>query len=1229
MHKKKRFTLAKRLVIVLLIFPINLFADTPGSGIDDLANIGKIIPPSPTAAALAKYGEIPVNYANGTPEISIPIWNVSIGNLSVPISLSYYASGNKIDDIASWVGLGWSLNAGGVISRSVNGQPDELSVNTFLGQCASIPNRQFNEDNTSDFNYLQSIANGTIETQPDIFTFNFGKYCGQFVFGNDAKIHLIPNSALNISYTFGSGGITSFTIKTEDGTTYVFDQVEVSTVMEQISKNSQTYNSSWYLGEIISADNSDIIYFSYKAHYNVSYDIQHGSSERCLISQSGTPGATACGQFNFRGNCDGESTSVSTISFNPALKLSQIISRNSRIRFYSSSNRLDLDNEYKLDSISISSHNQTISQSDIKTGIDIKWITEKRIHAFQFFYSYFISDPVTAIPENNNRLRLDWLLDNVVNEYSFDYNSTSLPPRFSKSKDFWGYYNGANNSTLIPATYFDGVDMGGANRFPNATFCQAGMLQTIHYPTGGYTRFTFESNDYLPDNTYSSDLISYTHKSINVTSYGIKGVGPNSKVPGDDGSVCNYNIILPSGAINGHLNAHLSQCLSVTGIAQPFGTQCYDYLGNFIFSKDKDEVCSAASITFPNGGTQNYYSYTGVSQDYYYHDLSAGQYNLCAYAYFSPQIGADLTFEWDQPSYLNSGKNIAGGLRIKEISNFDGTKFTNKVFKYELSDNSGRSSGHLTLVPSYSFLTATQEKDACSSDLCCGYCEKEYLNRSSGSNIGSIAYTNVTIFDDENGQNGKTENTYTYADDMGGTVYPFCPVSNLGEDRGKLKTSKIYNWNATLSSFTPVSKIENSYQLGNGATIMGLNVGYKNHIVCQGVAGSFVGTFNWQFFYFYSFLYQLSQTAKTTYDLSGNNPITETENFEYDPTYLQLLRTTKYRSDGFKVITQYIYPYNYLGTSGFINDMKTENILNKPVETVTYQTDASNGNVKIISGSIITYKTGSSLGLPDKIWKLETTAPISLYNFSFTNAGINGILPKDIVNPVAFSLSSKDSHYPINENEAITYNNNNIIQVDVNNNISTSYLWGYNNAYPIAKVVNATTSQIAYTSFEDGFPSGWVQTSGNISAYSGSNTGRNEISNGSIQSPSLPAGTYVVSFWARGNTSTPNATIYINGNNSGINPDENTGGRYQTTVTLSAASRIIIGFGNIELDEVRIYPSGAQMTTYTYDPLIGMTSSTDENNVTTYYYYDAFGRLSDIKDSDGKVLKHYEYHYKQ
>ncbi|REC69944.1 hypothetical protein DRF60_20945, partial [Chryseobacterium elymi] len=53
-----------------------------------------------------------------------------------------------------------------------------------------------------------------------------------------------------------------------------------------------------------------------------------------------------------------------------------------------------------------------------------------------------------------------------------------------------------------------------------------------------------------------------------------------------------------------------------------------------------------------------------------------------------------------------------------------------------------------------------------------------------------------------------------------------------------------------------------------------------------------------------------------------------------------------------------------------------------------------------------------------------------------------------------------------------------------------------------------------------------------------------------------------------------------------------------------------------------------QITTYTYDPLIGVRSITPPSGIRELYKYDTANRLEKVIDINGKVLKEYKYNYK-
>ncbi len=66
------------------------------------------------------------------------------------------------------------------------------------------------------------------------------------------------------------------------------------------------------------------------------------------------------------------------------------------------------------------------------------------------------------------------------------------------------------------------------------------------------------------------------------------------------------------------------------------------------------------------------------------------------------------------------------------------------------------------------------------------------------------------------------------------------------------------------------------------------------------------------------------------------------------------------------------------------------------------------------------------------------------------------------------------------------------------------------------------------------------------------------------------------------------------------------------------------------LENLRTDPAlaNAMVTTYTYIPLVGVTSITDPKGDKITYHYDTFNRLQFVKDKEGKILSENQYHYR-
>lgn len=185
-------------------------------------------------------------------------------------------------------------------------------------------------------------------------------------------------------------------------------------------------------------------------------------------------------------------------------------------------------------------------------------------------------------------------------------------------------------------------------------------------------------------------------------------------------------------------------------------------------------------------------------------------------------------------------------------------------------------------------------------------------------------------------------------------------------------------------------------------------------------------------------------------------------------------------------------------------------------------------------------------------------------------------------------------------------------------------IWDQKRLAPLAIISNAPLSKVAYTSFEDNVTGNWSWSDGVINTGT-SKTGSKYMSLGTTgltKSGLVADERYIVSFWAK---STAGMVIIdgvgtvnlssLPGWTSGWNLVE-----YAVTGLTSLNLRRS-GINEVLVDEVRLHPVNAGMTTRTYHPYYGVTSDTDANNFTVYTEYDEFGRVKNTLNNDRNILR--------
>lgn len=809
---------------------------------------------SPNAASLGKFGEVPVSLYTGTPNITIPIYNVEGNSLNLPVTLNYHAQGNRVEEIASWVGLGWALKAGGVITRTVVGLPDEIGNGYYhTGDQLYSGSNWPNPSQT----FFGLMSNESVDTEPDMFFFLLPFSSGKFVMTPknlaNSEIRTVPYQKVKITPDLMNN---RWTLVTPDGVMYIFGAINNNGAVETTTDYNYSpggslpgakfgvgYTSAWYLAEIHAPNSDEVIEFEY-TNYGVTHKIRT-YKEKFLENQT-YPEPCVTDESTIVGEYDVSTPKLQSISWNGGRM--DFIANTLREDALSPANPTSTQQEYQLDEI------QVFSSAD------------SLLKKVKFDYSYFRGD---------KRLRLDEIQEfgsgNTQNPpYTFEYDDQPFPARTtSYAVDHWGYYNAkTSNASLIPEVYdpSTGILYQGADREPDPSAMKVGILEKITYPTGGYTMLTFEANKY---GSVSGDTTLLVPGNLNTESVKADGFAEGGIVT----KTKNFTVGGESPAS--------------ADISAYFTNNCGNNIGCPFVKIEKDDNTFAKEYR------------EDINEEV---SLAPGSYTLTAYAEYN-QI-ADISVQWRENYYAK--EKLAGGLRIKEVRSFSSlTDNSPQVKKYEYKTFSNqndptRSSGVILREPTYHYwYNATN----------CNYLSRSSVSKTPlGMTRGSyVGYKEVTVIHGENGEFGKEVHHFRTAEEAPDydypALWPFGRKTSQDWKRGQLTRKIIYD-----SSGVAKQTVVDNYTFTNNTqstfNYRGLSFQEVNSNISVYNAYEIIST--WTYL----------NGRETTLNDQDNNLVFSVDFIYSSPSHLQLTRKIESNSDGQQRITEYTYAHEITDDNG-------------------------------------------------------------------------------------------------------------------------------------------------------------------------------------------------------------------------------------------------------------------------------------------------------------------------
>lgn len=522
----------KKFLSGFCLLSVSLF----GYSQEELSPTISVIPPSPEVMAMNKHTEIPVSYYTGLPQISVPIFNIEMNNIQIPISLDYHASGLRVSEYASSVGAGWSLSGGGVIARTIQGRADERTEQTYQGYFYA--SNWLNSDGTVKNSILSDCSQSSIfssdpppsvieyatpvnppdylalgwwDSQPDQYTFSLpGGPSGSFIFNHLRELILLSPSDIEVQHPFQTPVSYStylndyeWEIKDSNGTIYTFENfverttsssacTDVTNIsfhnVPMVDHEFEENQTSWFLTKIENGYES--VTFEYEADYTLE-DYALSSTYKYAVEGADDSYETQC---------------VNNIARDTYRLIGISSSNGYEVEITYTGSRSDLTGAERMDEIRI------LFQDELAK-------------TFKLDNNHYFG--------NNDKLKLEkvQVLDKQqteINAYEFEYYEHQyggFPVHNSVQQDYWGLYNGAtgNNVSILAEWWDDDYhfnENSTTSRDPDIEFAKVGSLKKVVYPTGGAAEFDYELHDYSGPNTWKQISKSvFADGEVNMTDY--------------------------------------------------------------------------------------------------------------------------------------------------------------------------------------------------------------------------------------------------------------------------------------------------------------------------------------------------------------------------------------------------------------------------------------------------------------------------------------------------------------------------------------------------------------------------------------------------------------------------------------------------------------------------------------------------------------------------------------